>query len=226
MAEQDKPTLVPEVLNDLMDVDGTPSEGDGLAYSAGAWRPGVAAGLLPENGPALTFWNSVYSGANLADQPAINAARTAMTMGIQPGYDTYPGVQPVMGTWVQVNGSFAWHADEPGLYQVYWSEEITVNTAPGTGALCTHREPTDLIHFNTFGGPTLGVPLATATVFRAGGVLNFNVSQGMIDAGFGGFGKPSISYAPSGAERVNGMRFQALIQRHSPGSTFDYYAEI
>jgi len=39
MAEQDREDLVPSVLNDLIDVDGEPADGDTLTYSDGAWRP-------------------------------------------------------------------------------------------------------------------------------------------------------------------------------------------
>ena len=39
MAEQDRKDAIPSVLNDLIDVDGEPTEGDGLTYTGGAWRP-------------------------------------------------------------------------------------------------------------------------------------------------------------------------------------------
>jgi hypothetical protein len=57
MAEQDRKDLVPAVLNDLIDVDGTPAEGDTLTFRNGAWRPAVADNLLSRpNGPAVQEW--------------------------------------------------------------------------------------------------------------------------------------------------------------------------
>lgn len=55
MTEQDKPTLVPAVLNDLVDVDGEPTAGDTLVFDGTAWAPGKGSGGVPcvfyQNGP-------------------------------------------------------------------------------------------------------------------------------------------------------------------------------
>jgi len=48
MAEQDREDLVPSVLNDLMDVDGEPADGDMLIRQGGAW--------VPSAGPFMPSW--------------------------------------------------------------------------------------------------------------------------------------------------------------------------
>jgi hypothetical protein len=52
------------------------------------------------------------------------------------------------------------------------------------------------------------------------------ISQGMIDAGFGGFDAGAPNYISGAAERINELRLVAVIERYSPGSTFDYYGNI
>jgi hypothetical protein len=227
MAEQDRPDAVPAVLNDLMDVDGTPSEGDGLSFTDGAWRPGVAAGLLPESGPALTVFDGESTGSR-SDNIEIGEAWGAIPVAQKEGYEAYPGVHPPMGAWSSAQGlGMEWRATEPGVYTVYTMNGFALSAAWGANSAAYLCPPIPLVSGQAWGADRTTAALAPGqlTVFRTDHLTLF-ISQGMIDAGWGGFCFRAPAYTPHGAERVNLLYVLAVIERHSPGSAFDYYGDI
>lgn len=229
MAEQDRKDAVPSVLNDLIDVDGTPADGDGLAYTGGAWRPGVAAGLLPEFGPALCVWQGNYDGVALANNlPAIGAAWNAMVMAVT-GTDTWPGTQPTLGGWGETNGYVRWLATEPGIYRWWVEQRIGLDGAPHSSGRFSMLGAQDWMEGWVYSeaaetvGPT-GVNVLNQVQRYRSGVLF--ASQGMVDNDRAGVFTPSPGYETSGSERVTNLRSVLFVQQYSPGSTFDYYGNL
>lgn len=224
MAEQDRDDLVPSVLNDLIDVDGEPTDGDGLEYSTGAWRPTFGAGSLPRYGPVLNVWGGEYSGAALVDQDAINAAWVAMTVVKNTGYD-YVGNPPAMGGWAAAFGQQRWRATEPGFYSIYVRSQGNADSynANGFGRMAHHLSAIG----NQTWGNDLMTPIKSATEqYAFTQQLTLPISQGMIDAGYGGFDVGSVIYVPGAGERLNYLRLMCVVERYSPGSEVDYFGDI
>jgi len=230
MAEQDKPTLVPAVLNDLIDVDGEPADGDMLIRQGGAWVP--AAGPLPGAfGPALSFFTADYTGANLANDAAVKAAFVALSVIRDTQYDyVVPPSEPAIGTWqglaIGARGLQRWFATEPGIYNAYILQTFTVSETPTAGAKGFFSAPMSSIASFTWGPDPIWAGLISPTQFSRAENLNLSISQGMIDAGAGGFDLKHPAYLTSGAERINSIYLEIVIERYSPGSTFDYYDQV
>ena len=232
MAEQDRKDLVPSVLNDLIDVDGTPADGQGLRRSAGVWTPADMLGVddvLPEFGPCLSFYEGSHSGT-IADASAAAAAWSGMDMGVVPGYgpDEYPGGHVAQGTWSgETLGSYqVWHADEPGIYQVYTLAQLGLDGAPHATGEARFGPPWGTIPAWSWGTDTEKKPFALLNYAHRVDTLTVFVSQGMIDAGKGGFAIRRPYYITPGSERANSLYLFALIERVYPGATFDYYADL
>jgi len=222
MAEQDRKDLVPSVLNDLMDVDGEPADGDALVREGGVWAP--TAGPLPPYGPALTFYEAYSPTANLADDNAIKAAWIALNMAHVPNYQIVN--QPPTGTWTgEAWGSQVWRATEPGIYSAYVWQSISLSATPTAGARVMQAEPGSYLLDYTWTMDRIPRLAHTQQNDTAGNITLF-VSQGMIDAGVGGLAVRTPRYITSGAERVNSLYMIVAIERQSPGSTFDYYSEL
>lgn len=96
MTEQDKATLVPAVLNDLIDVDGEPADGETLRRVGDAWVPSVGQGIN-DNGPMVFSLSEVRSGLTLGNQSDITAFTSGSTDATQSNFGDYwgPGVDPV-----------------------------------------------------------------------------------------------------------------------------------
>lgn len=220
MAEQDRKDLVPSVLNDLIDVDGTPVEGNSLTYTGAAWEP--TDGPIPPNGPVINVWDGESSGSR-ADNAAIATAWNAIVMS-RDGYDAYPGVHPTMGAWIGSGGYQQWNATEPGNYAIY---VISKCVADGIHANGYAALPIPLSRISNYSWGSGIVPLKSPTTdFQRHDHLTMQISQGMIDAGFGGFDVRYPSYFPGSTERINVLRLSVVIERYSPGSTFDYYGDL
>lgn len=227
MAETgERPDIVPYTLGQLSDVDSAsaPAVGDTLTWDGAEWRAGGIAG---EFGPALSLWKGQYDGANLADYQAIYATWIALDPSPTSGYETYPGTHPPMGSWVAAySGTLRWLASEPGLYHLYASRYARLSAAPSADAALTWS-PLSTILLNSIWGVDNDITFKPAvTVNQRTESITVPISQGMIDAGIGGVDVGAPFFATGGAERVNLLSLNVIIERHSPGAAFNYYGDI
>lgn len=228
MAEQDREDLVPSVLNDLIDVDGEPADGDGLVRDGDTWRPGN--GNLPSLGPVFTIFDG-YANASptYADLGAQRAAWEAMDVQPDSGYDEYPAAQEVLGSWEGVFlGRQRWRPDTPGLYTAYILSSVYINADPSSGAVALVSPPLVPTLDRTWGIDTEYIKFAgLSSPARRVDHITMPISQGMIDADYAGL----VVKAPgvigqTGPELCNQLELVAIIERQSPGSPIDYFGGL
>lgn len=185
--------------------------------------------LLEPNGPALTLFDATATGS-YADNNALRLAWSGMTVAQASGYETYPGVQPVMGSWTDVFGtSLRWMPDEPGFYTAYVLQAVSFDGAPHATAGAGLALPLDIIGNHVWGSDSVfRKPLNPFGTYQSQRTdrVTLPISQGMIDAGFGGFDVNAPQYFTGGSERASLLYLFVLIEKYSPGSAFDYYGDL
>lgn len=181
----------------------------------------------PEFGPALTFFEGQYIGADLADGDAQAAAFIGIDLDIAAGYEAWPGVQPVLGEWSTHIDTQRWRATEPGVYTAYVYQTVNFANAQSASDDLRLASPQDAMTSVTWGPDRVPTRISpVGYVARADYLPTLFVSEGLIDAGFGGFDIKSPYFTTSGAARINSIYLFVMIARQSPGSTFDYYPEL
>ena len=128
--------VTPRNLNELDDVDGEPTEGSGLQYVNGAWRPGL--GGFPSNGLKANFYNGDSDEPNVAHD-------TGFFPTLEPVLDnaswepfgsiTAENVDEAFGEMFESGQNvWSWRPTEPGIYVVQADLQIELS---GTANIAT-----------------------------------------------------------------------------------------
>lgn len=229
MTEQDKPTLVPAVLNDLMDVDGEPAEGDSLTRIGGVWTAGK--GDRFPNGPLVQSWSVTATPPAQTTLGQINYIESAPSLANDGLY--YQGNEAIFeedpdawGSWADVgSGQYAFTLNAPGVYSYSMGVQATLSAPASAGTSLTltvgHYWMPYVERATTPGWAWTGASLgANAMCFPT------ELTQAMLDqrteyeAGYDDFVgfHPRATYAGvSGAQTITSLSWSAIIYNWSAG---------
>lgn len=179
--------------------------------------------LLPEYGPVFNKWDGTVSeGAGFADNSAVLAAWLD-ELPVRTD-TTYPGEHPDTGAWSELWDTYrAWGATDPGLYSIYVYQGANIENEL-SGTRVAFGVPTERVAASVHTPDTAVVGYSSG--FQATLRLVMPISQGMIDAGVGGFVIAAPQLYAAGSEQILDALCYVIIQRYSPGSAFDYFGDI
>ena len=186
MAEQDRKDAIPCVLNDLIDVDGEPADGDGLVRSGGAWVPAVgAAGNV--NGPKRTIYETTTTGLSVVNDYARIGVEPTNDYANWTPWDILEDVGNEPGEWVLDQGRYKYRFTRAGIFNVT-SELDPVITGGNhvAGNTLYHRIDEALGIVFQGGRPRAsysGLIGATYSLGLANSTLPFRVPQELVDVG-------------------------------------------
>lgn len=232
MAEQDRKDLIPAVLNDLIDVDGTPADGDSLIRDGGVWVPTAPGGsAVDAHGPAITIWTGSVDVDFEQDgsQYIINGWAAMNAAMLFDQWNAFLQAQPTLGSWGSPNPDYvsvlAWQADTPGHYEINLKQNFIINHLPSDGANAQFCVPQSILMFLGYGADAPQVPVVTGDPSM---VDHFSmvITQAMIDGGIGGFYVDGPNYYGDPDYKVSTIETVCRIVRHNPGNDVDYFDTV
>lgn len=182
--EQDKPTLVPAVLSDLVDVDGTPSVGDTLQWDGTAWAP--QRGDANTNGPKRTIYQSLTTGLSVVDDYAGIGVEPTNDYDNWTPWDVLEEPDNAPGEWV-LDGRYKYRFTRAGVFTVTTDLSATVSGGNHVaGNMFYHRIDESLGIMFESGPPRAtytGIVGGTGSLGLANSTGKFRVPQALVDAG-------------------------------------------
>jgi len=185
MAEQDRADLVPSVLNDLMDVDGEPADGDGLVRRDGAWVPAAgAAGNT--NGPRRTIWQSSSTGLSVVTDYARITALPVNDYSNWAPWDILEDEGNEPGVWVLSEGRYKFRFTRAGTYSVICELDTQVSGGNHVAGNAFYHRIDEALGINLDRTPRatyLGIVGGTGALGLTNGTGRFVVPQELVDVG-------------------------------------------
>ena len=144
--EQDRKDAIPSVLNDLIDVDGTPAVGDGLVFDGANWVPSPPYGSV--NGPLLRVWNSVAATLPAEAGPGDWNGTEPVSANADQDWLGAPDGTPDWGHWVDGSAGWEYHITEPGIYTAEAYAVVTFDAPVDHLATISHRATPGIHTYN------------------------------------------------------------------------------